>query len=66
MRKFRKGSIRFSGSHENAIEQITFPHIKVMIQQIAENPQHIWGGILLQYQENETWKSKILEEFYPL
>ncbi|MDO1512252.1 hypothetical protein Q2T41_06245 [Maribacter confluentis] len=49
-----------------AIEQITFPHISTMIKKIMIRPNEVWGGTILQYKENENWKSKILEEFYTL
>lgn len=49
-----------------AIEQITFPHINVMIEQIMNNPKKVWGGYLSQFKENGQWKTKILQDFYVL
>ena len=53
-------------SVDKAMEQITFPHINAMIEKIMTKPNEVWSGTLLQYKENEDWKSKILEEFYSL
>ena len=53
-------------SPEKALKQITFPHINAMIEQITRNPDQVWGGTLLQFRENDLWKTKILEEFYAL
>jgi len=51
---------------DKSLELITFPHINAMIEKIMTNPNEVWGGTLLQYKENENWKTKILEEFYLL
>lgn len=53
-------------STEDALTQISFPHINAMIDQIVKNPTNVWGGTLLQYKEGEAFKTKILEEFYPM
>lgn len=53
-------------SPTQAMEKITFPHINEMIKQIIINPNEIWGGTLLQYKENDIWKTKVLENFYTL
>lgn len=53
-------------SVEDAMKTITFPHINLMIKQIMSNPNDIWGGTLLQFKENDTWRAKVLEEFYGL
>jgi len=53
-------------SVHKAMEQITFPHINAMIEKIMTKPNEVWGGTLLQYKENEDWKSKIIENFYTL
>lgn len=49
-----------------AIEQITFPHINVVIEQIMSNPKKVWGGYLSQFKDNGKWKTKILQDFYVL
>ena len=49
-----------------ATELISFPHINTMIRQVMEHPGVIWGGSLLQYKDHEGFKTRILEEFYPL
>lgn len=49
---------------DNAMKQITFPHINLQIAQIMNNPNKIWGGSLSQFKENGVWKTKILTEFY--
>ena len=51
---------------KDALEKITFPHINLMIKQLMTAPDKVWGGTLLQYKENDTWKTKIIEEFYTL
>ncbi len=51
---------------QKAIEVITFPHIRAQISQITERPGTIWGGSQTMYQENGTYGSKIIENFYPL
>ena len=47
-----------------AMKKITFPHIVKMIEQIEAYPEHVRGGTLLQFRENDAWQTKILEEFY--
>ncbi|WP_136668039.1 NUDIX hydrolase [Flavobacterium sp. H122] len=47
-----------------AVEQITFPHINAMIEQIMNNPKKVWGGYLSQFKDNGQWKTKILQDFY--
>lgn len=53
-------------SGSEALEIISFPHINAMIKQIVSHPDEIWGGTLLQYKENDTWNTKIVEQFYTL
>lgn len=53
-------------SPTKAIEIISFPHINAMIEQIVKYPNQVWGGTLLQYKQNDTWKAKVIEAFYPL
>lgn len=53
-------------SLKEAQKLITFPHINTMINQIMQNRNQIWGGAILQYKEGNQFRSKILEEFYPL
>lgn len=53
-------------SHKQAMEKITFPHITSMIDQIKQFPNKIWSATLLQYREEDIWKSKIIEDFYEL
>ena len=53
-------------SIDEALKQITFPHINHMIKQVVQNPEILWGGSILQYKEGDKFKSKILEEFYPM
>jgi hypothetical protein len=47
-----------------AVEQITFPHINAMIEQIMNNPRKVWGGYLSQFKDNGQWETKILQDFY--
>ena len=49
-----------------AVEQITFPHINAMIEQIMNNPKKVWGGYLSQFKDNGQWKTKIVQDFYVL
>ena len=49
-----------------AMKKINFPHINAIIEQIMTKPDELWGGTLLQFKENEKWKTKVLEEFYTL
>ncbi|MBQ4915604.1 hypothetical protein J8L85_14205 [Maribacter sp. MMG018] len=51
---------------KKAMKKITFPHINSMIKSIMANPDKVWGGTLLQYKENDKWKTKVLEEFYTI
>ena len=53
-------------STSEAMDKINFPHINAMIRQITNYPTKIWGGTLLQFKENNEWKTKILEDFYEL
>lgn len=53
-------------SPQDDIKKITFPHINAMIRQITKNPDQVWGGTLLQYKENDQWKTTLLEAFYEL
>jgi len=53
-------------THKEAIERITFPHIVAMFQQVHQYPDHIWGGSLLQYREDDQWQSRIIEPFYKI
>ena len=53
-------------STNKALKKITFPHINVMIKQIMTKTDEVWGGTLLQFKENDKWKTKVLEEFYAL
>jgi len=53
-------------SPKEAFNKITFPHINEMIKQVTSDPKKVWGGTLLQYRENDQWKTRILEPFYVL
>ena len=53
-------------SMKQALELITFPHINIMIEQIMNKPDQIWGGTLMQFKEDDIWKVKVLEDFYTL
>lgn len=50
----------------DAIEQISFPHVKIMLKVVSENPGVVSAGTLSQYRKDGVWKSDILEKFYPL
>lgn len=49
-----------------AMEIITFPHINLIINQVTQYPNDVWGGSLSMYKEGKEYKSRILEKFYPL
>jgi hypothetical protein len=51
-------------SIDKALKQITFPHIKIQISQIMNNPNKIWAGSMSQFKLNGNWETKILQEFY--
>ena len=51
---------------DEAIQIITFPHIKQLIQQITDYPETVWGGTILRYKEEGQLKAKMLEKFYPI
>ena len=53
-------------STDQAMKTINFPHMNSMINQIVRHPDKVWGGTLLQFKEKDQWKTKIVEEFYPL
>jgi len=50
----------------DALKVITFPHINMLIKQIMDYPDVVWGGTVLRYKENNTLKSKMTTDFYPL
>ena len=49
-----------------AIEQITIPHIKFMVDIISKNPNQVSGGTLSQFKKDGVWQSEVLERFYPM
>ncbi len=49
-----------------AMRLITFPHINILLKQIVDNPEVVWGGTILRYKEGKEFKAKILNGFYPL
>jgi hypothetical protein len=51
---------------DEAIEKITFPHIKTTLKQVINNPSQVWGGSIRRYKENGEFKSKITKDFYPI
>lgn len=51
---------------EEALKQITFPHITAMVEQVVSHPENVWGGTLLQFKEGNAYKARVLEDFYPL
>ncbi len=53
-------------SLKEAKKMLSFPHIIAMVNQVSSYPKTIWGGTLSNYKEDETFKCKILEDFYPL
>lgn len=51
---------------QQAVETITFPHIRTQITQLSKHPDVVWGGTQTMYQENGVYGSKVVEDFYPL
>lgn len=49
-----------------AMKVITFPHINMLIKQIMEYPEAVWGGTVLRYKEGDKLKSKMTKDFYHL
>jgi len=51
---------------DEALKVITFPHINILIKQVMDNPEVIWGGTVLRYKEGNKLKSKMTKSFYPI
>ncbi|NER16601.1 NUDIX hydrolase [Spongiivirga citrea] len=51
---------------DEALTIISFPHINLMLDKVMKEDNKVWGGSLLQFRDNGSWKSKITEEFYEL
>jgi len=49
-----------------AIDVITFPHIKAQIAQITRHPDTVWGGFQRMHQDGGKPGVEIIEPFYPL
>jgi hypothetical protein len=49
-----------------AKEIITFPHINILLQQIIDFPDKVWGGSILRYKEDGEFKAKMIKDFYSL
>lgn len=49
-----------------AMKVITFPHINMLIKQIVDYPDVVWGGTVLRYKEENKLKSKMTKSFYPI
>lgn len=49
-----------------AMQLITFPHINILLKQITQHPENIWGGTILRYKEGKEFYAKMLSDFYPL
>ncbi len=50
----------------DAMDLITFPHINMLIKQLAAYPKVTWGGTILRYQQGKELKSKMIKDFFPL
>jgi hypothetical protein len=51
-------------SIDEAMQLITFPHIKILIKQIMNHPDGIWAGSIMRYQEDGKLKAKMTEDFF--
>lgn len=51
---------------DEAVQVITFPHINMLIKQVNDYPNTVWGGTVLRYKEGDKFKSKLTKPFYPL
>lgn len=49
-----------------AMEIITFPHIKVMMKQVMDHSNQLWGGTVLRYQKDKNFKATIIRPFFEL
>lgn len=49
-----------------AVQKITFPHIRLMINQLLSNPNQISAGTIERYSENGEFKATVTEALYTL
>jgi len=53
-------------SLNEAVKIITFPHINMLINQVAYHPKNVWGGTILRYKNDNEFEAKLVEDFYPI
>ncbi|MET1255914.1 hypothetical protein [Aliikangiella maris] len=51
---------------KDAVKLITFPYINILINQVVDHPDIVWGGSILRFKEGDEHKIKIIESLYPL
>ena len=51
---------------DDAMKKLTFPHIRILSQQIFDHPDKVWGGSIKRFKSGEQFKAKLEGEFYPL
>ena len=51
---------------KEALSVISFESIRMFIKQTDEYPNVVWGGSISAVKEDNNWRYKIREEFYPL
>lgn len=49
-----------------AMDKLTFPHIRILSQQIFDHPNQVWGGSIKRFKSGEEFNAKLEGEFYPL
>ena len=51
---------------DDALEKLTFPHIRILSQQIFDHPNQVWGGSIRRFKSGDEYKAKLEGGFYPL
>lgn len=49
-----------------AMDLITFPHIKLLSKQVIDHPDSLWSGTVLRFKENSDYKAEMVKPFYKL
>jgi len=53
-------------SIDKAMDKLTFPHIRILSQQIFKHPNQVWGGSIKRFKSGEEFKATLESDFYPL
>ncbi|WP_196138950.1 NUDIX hydrolase [Aliikangiella sp. G2MR2-5] len=51
---------------EKALEKITFPHIKLLVEQVHLKPEQLLSGTVKRFKEGDIYRAVVTEDFFQL